>query len=231
MINVLSHFRSPACQWGAALCLVTLMVCAGCAAPAAPPLPTQPFNLPSAAQEATATPALSQNYHTTDGALTFDYPQGWQAAQSSDGLVALASSGLDPNSPGALGAGQFVLYIGGIPPENVTQLISQPALQGVIENDPPTAADLLRLLVTLLIASNEQWSLQGSIETLNLGMRPAALARLAYENTDGSLSSLVLEIDAGNGSFVTLRGLSHPDSLAGLEEQMTAIGKTISYKP
>ncbi len=178
------------------LTLLTIgMVLTGCAGAAAP-----------------ATPApLTQTFQSSDGTITFSYPDGW-IINDAPGLVTIANSQTAIEAQIAT-PGQFQARL-------ITTPISAIEGLGIVA----TPRDVLQFFAEGLSTSGVTFN---APTDLSVGTRPAA--RIEGSGTDGQGLVLAMNLDNGNYAFVS--AISAPGEISRFEPTLLAILESLAYTP
>jgi hypothetical protein len=154
---------------------------------------------------------LTQPFQSSDGTITFNYPDGW-IVNDVPGLVTIANSqaAIEAQNPAP---GQFQARL-------FTTPIS--AIEGL--GVAATPRDVLQFFADGLSTSGVTFNAPAD---LNIGTRAAA--RIEGSGTDGQALVLALNLDNGNYAFVS--AISAPGEISRFEATLLAILNSLAYTP
>jgi hypothetical protein len=164
---------------------------------------------------------LDETYTSPSGALSFDYPSGWEVDDSDPYGILIASS-------------VEALEAEAIPEGETGALLFEPALVNALINeiDPDTEytlANVTRTVAEGVFAGGEGVQV-GEGEEVTLGDYSAV--RTAIQVGDGSDGdALILGLDLGNGAIALVVAVSAPGEMPDQEPTIRAIAASIRYTP
>jgi hypothetical protein len=161
-----------------------------------------------------ATPELTWNFISEDGALTFDYPEGWTVQGNSSQVVISNGQSVMPTGASGPASGQFFASI------VVAPTTDTPGLSA--------GANALQVLgvYSEFFAADSEGAAFGEASTLDFNGKSAARA----ENIGSSNSqSALFAVDLGNDVFAVAVAAAAPGELANYEATMRTILASMLY--
>lgn len=161
-----------------------------------------------------ATSELSRNFISDDGALTFDYPEGWMVQGNSNQVVISNSQAALPSGSGGPASGQFFASV------VIAPVLDTPGLSA--------EANALQVLEVYseFFAADSEGAAFGEATTFTLNSNSAARAENIGSNTN---QSAVIAFDLGNEIFAVAVAVAAPGELANYEPTLQAILGSMNY--
>lgn len=174
---------------------------------------SNPTNNPITANSVT-TPELSRNFISDDGALTFDYPEGWTVQGNSNQVVISNSQTALPSGSGGPASGQFFASV------VIAPVLDTPGLSA--------EANALQVLEVYseFFAADSEGAAFGEAGTFTLNSKSVARAENIGSNTS---QSAVIAFDLGNEIFAVAVAVAAPGELANYEPTLQAILGSMNY--